>query len=140
MLRTMITDLLSGEQDIEIVTKSDPNEDCIGAARRNHAAIIIAQEPVGPSSTSLDLILADPPLGVLAVSADGHSAAGVNLIRRPVRIDSAGAPVLAAAIRHLAAEQDARPSTAATRPPPQPTNMDGALRTSAPAGNGGDSR
>jgi hypothetical protein len=51
----------------------------------------------------LDLILAEPPLGILALSTDGRSASRVSLARRPVTLDP-NPSVLAEAIRRVASD------------------------------------
>jgi chemotaxis response regulator CheB len=107
MLRTIISDLLSHEADIAIVGRSTARDECLRAARKERAAVIIVQNPEDEQSTCLDLVLAEPPLGVLAVSIDGQSAAGVSLVRRPINLDSGGPSMLADAIRRMAAELSA---------------------------------
>ena len=107
MLRTIISDLLSDEADIAIVGKSTAQDECLRAAREVRATIVIVQDTENEQSTCLDLVLAEPPLGVLAVSMDGQSAAGVNLVRRPITLDSGSPSILADAIRRIAAELSA---------------------------------
>jgi DNA-binding NarL/FixJ family response regulator len=107
MLRAIISDLLSCEADISIVGRSNAGDECLRAAREARAAVIIVQDPGDEQSTCLDLVLAEPPLGVLAVSIDGQSAAGVSLVRRPINLDSGGPSILADAIRRMAAELSA---------------------------------
>jgi DNA-binding NarL/FixJ family response regulator len=109
MLRSIISDLLSHEPDIAIVGHSSQQDECLNAARKEHAAIIVAQDAEDAGSTCLDLILAEAPLAVLALSADGHSAARVSLVRRPITLDSESPSVLANAIRRVAAELAAAP-------------------------------
>jgi DNA-binding NarL/FixJ family response regulator len=104
MLRSIIGDLLGREPDITIVGHSMQQDDCLRAARKEQAAIIVAQDAVKNGSSCLDLILAESPLAVLAVSTDGHRASGVSLVRRPINLDTESPSVLADAIRRVAAE------------------------------------
>ena len=116
MLRAIIGDLLGEEPDIVIVGNSSPgNDDCLRAAREQKAEIIIAQDALDGGTTCLDLILADPPLGVLAVAGDGRSAAGVSLARAPVSLEAGSSSGLADAIRRLVGQLGvpADPATAA---------------------------
>ncbi len=111
MLRTIIGDLLSREPDIVIAGTSAHHRDCLREARDGHAEIVVAQDVPNEGSTCLDLILAEPPLGVLAVSPNGHSAAGVSLARQPISFNKGTPSILADAIRRMAAELSA-PSVA----------------------------
>ena len=86
-----------------IVGKSASSGDCIREAREEQAHILVARDGLEEEGSCLDLLLARSPLGVLVVSPDGHSASGVSLARQPMALGS-GAPVLAGAIRKLAAE------------------------------------
>jgi DNA-binding NarL/FixJ family response regulator len=107
MLRAIIFDLLSSEADLTIVGNSAAPDECLRAAREERAAVIIVQDTANKRSTCLDLVLADPPVGVLAVSTDGQSAAEVSLVRRPITLDSGSPSILADAIRRMAAELSA---------------------------------
>ncbi len=110
MLRTIMSDLLSQEPDMVIAGESGRHEDSLPNAREQHADILVTQDNLRQSDTScLALVLADPPLGIFAVSADGHSAAGVTLVRRRISVESQGRSMLAAAIRRMAAELDTVP-------------------------------
>ena len=106
----MVTDILDPEPDIAIVGNSNQPGDCLRIARDEQAAIILAQDSASDRGTCLDLILSGPPLGVLAVSREGHSAAGVSLVRRPIRLDSASPSTLANAIRRLASDLNTQSS------------------------------
>jgi hypothetical protein len=108
LLRTIIGDLLVRETDIVITGKSVRHEDCLREARNEHAEIVITQDLQQGGSTCLDLILAEPPLGVLAVAPDGHSAAGVSFARESITLDRGSPAILADAIRRMAAELSAR--------------------------------
>ena len=104
MLRTIIGDLLGREADIVIAGNSTRSEHCLRAARRQNAVIIVAQDDPNAGSDCLDLILAEPPLGVLAVSADGQSAAGVSLARAPITLNTGSRSIFADTIRRMAAQ------------------------------------
>jgi hypothetical protein len=112
MLRTIIRDLLEGESDILIVGRSAQPDDCLREARAGHAAVIVAQESAHDGGNCLDLILADPPLGILEVSRDGRSAAGMSLVREPILLDAGKPSGLVGAIRRLAAQLGAGPAMA----------------------------
>jgi chemotaxis response regulator CheB len=136
LFRTILGDLLGGEPDIVVVGSSAPGGDCLRDARCTNADVILAQDSVRAGGSCLDLVLADQPLGVLAVSIDGHSASGVSLRRRPIVLDSDSPSILAGAIRRMARELDppsaaAGPSGLAEAAPANP------IRSSA--GNGGES-
>lgn len=103
MLQTIIGDLLGREPDIVIAGISTQGGDCLRAARGEQAEIIVAQDRFHDGSTCLDLVLAKQPLGVLAVSTDGQSAAGVSLARQPINLGTGNPSVLADAIRRMAA-------------------------------------
>ncbi len=143
MLRTIISDLLGPERDIEIVGNSSQHDDCLRAAREEKATIIIAQDSAHDGANCLNLILAEPPLGVLAVSRDGQSAAGVSLVRRPITLDSGTPSILANAIRRLAAElglvSPVEHVAEETQPRTQACSIAGRPSTRFPADNGGDS-
>lgn len=110
MLRTIMGDLLSQEPDMIIAGESGRHEDPLPNAREQRADVLITQDGARHGDGScLDLVLAEPPLGIFAVSADGHSAAGVTLVRRRIAVESAGRSTLAEAIRHMAAELGAAP-------------------------------
>lgn len=109
MLRAIIGDLLSIEPDIVIAGTSAHHRDCLKEARDGQAEILVAQDVPHDGSTCLDLILAGPPLGVLAVSPGGQSAAGVSLTRQPITLDKGSPSILADAIRRMAADLSAAP-------------------------------
>jgi hypothetical protein len=104
MLRTIIHDLLRQEPDIVIAGTSARPGECLRTARDERADIVVTQDATNNGSACLDLVLAKPPLGVLAVSTDGKSAAGVSLARHPINLESGSPSMLADAIRRMAAE------------------------------------
>lgn len=112
MLRTIIHDLLADESDILIVGRSAQPDDCLREARAGHAAVIVAQESAHDGRSCLDLILAEPPLGILEVSRDGRSAAGMSLVREPIQLDAGKPSGLVGSIRRLAAQLGAAPAMA----------------------------
>lgn len=138
----IVSDLLEREPDILIAGKSARDGDCLREARDERAEIVIAQDLQHGGSTCLDLILAEPPLGVLAVSPDGHSAAGVSLARQPITLETGSPSILADSIRHMAEKLKE-----ASRPRPAPTSARGAatpeqfpkrrFNQNAPRGGGG---
>lgn len=141
MLRAIVSDMLEPEPDIQVVGRSTDQEDCLGAARSERAAIIVTQDKEQRGSTCLDLILADPPLGVVAVSSDGHRAAGVSLVRRPIAFDSESPAVLADAIRRIAAELGAAANDRSPAPQrPEQIASGHASHVPGPSRKGGGSR
>jgi hypothetical protein len=56
MLRTIISDLLCNERDIEIVGNSYERDSCLKEVRRSNAAVIIAQDSEDEAVGCLDLI------------------------------------------------------------------------------------
>lgn len=104
MLRAITADLLGLEPDIVIAGTSTDREDCLRAARRDKAEIILAQDHDDHSGSCLDLMLAEPALGLLAVSVDGESATRVTLSRQSLALDPASRTNLTDAIRSLAGE------------------------------------
>ena len=104
MLRMIIGDLLSRETDIVIAGQSTRHADCLRDARGGRAEIVIAQDLRHDGANCLDLILAEPPLGILAVAIDGQSAAGVSLTRKAIALRTGSPSILAQAIRRMAAE------------------------------------
>jgi chemotaxis response regulator CheB len=113
MMRTIMSDLLRQEPDMVIAGESTQYEDPLPNAREQQADVLVTQDGAQQGDGScLDLVLAEPPLGIFAVSADGHSAAGVTLVRRPIPVESGGRSMLAEAIRRMAAELDAAPGEA----------------------------
>jgi DNA-binding NarL/FixJ family response regulator len=113
MLRMIIGDLLSRETDIVIAGQSTRHADCLREARGERADIVIAQDLRHDGANCLDLILGEPPLGILAVAADGQSAAGVSLTRKAIALRTGSPSILAEAIRRMAA--DLHPATIAKR-------------------------
>ena len=109
MLRSIVTDLLLTESDIEIVGQSD--DGALGAAREEGADVIITQEYAGDGSGCLQAILSPEPLAVVALSADGTNAAAVSLYRQSIPLDPSSGTALARAVRSLAGSlAGARPS------------------------------
>ena len=102
MLRRILGDLLENEEDMQIVGQSTQSEFCLSDARSCGAAIVLSRRPSRTEGDCLDLILADPPLGLLELSADGHSAESFALVREPVLFDTANPAGLPGAIRRLA--------------------------------------
>ncbi len=111
----IIGDLLIRETDIVIAGQSTRHSDCLHDARREQAEIVIAQDLKHDGTNCLDLILADPPLGILAVATDGQSAAGVSLTREPVALRTGSPSILADAIRRMAAELHRAPIAGSAR-------------------------
>jgi DNA-binding NarL/FixJ family response regulator len=110
MLRTIMSDLLSQEPDMVIAGGSGRPEDSLPNAREQHADVLVTQDGAQDGDGGcLGLVLAGPPLGIFAVSADGHSAAGVTLVRHRIPVESQGRSMLAAAIRRMAAELGTAP-------------------------------
>jgi hypothetical protein len=142
MLRMIVGDLLGREPDIVIAGSSARDGDCLREARDEQAEIVIAQDVQHGGSTCLDLILAEPPLGVLAVAPDGHSAAGVTLARQPITLETGSPSILADAIRTMAAELGLR---SAQRPGlgssatgcESPATPEARFNQKAPRGGGG---
>lgn len=107
MLCTIVSDLLGREPDMVVVGQTNRDDDALAAAAEQQADILITQDPAGGPNTSLEPILRGPLLGVVALSADGHNADAVNLVRRPVSLGDGLNRGLAAAIRNLASELSA---------------------------------
>jgi len=112
MLGNILSDLLGSEPDIMIVGRSTNRNDCLADARAAAASVIVTREAVGDGSDCLGLILAEPPLGLLEVSHDGQSAAGMSLVREPVQLNDGGPSGLSEAIRRIAAQLAIRPCAA----------------------------
>jgi len=104
MLRTIMSDLLSQEPDIVIAGESARHEESLPKAREEGADVLITQDRAQTDGSCLDLILAEPPIGIFAVSADGRSATGVTLLRRGISVESEGRSTIADAIRRMAAD------------------------------------
>jgi len=104
MLRTIMADLLSQSPDIVIAGESTRADESLMQARGECADVLVTQDPIQMGAGCLDLVLADPPMGIFAVSADGRSASGVTLRRRRIQVESQGRSTLAEAIRQMALE------------------------------------
>lgn len=110
MLRTILSDLLSQSSDIVIVGESVRHEDSLPKAREEHADVLLTQDRTPAGDNCLDLILAEPPLGIFAVAGDGRSAAGITLLRRRISVESNGRSTIVEAIRQMAEELDSAPT------------------------------
>jgi hypothetical protein len=106
MLRSIVTDLLGAESDMLIVGRSEAGQGALHDARRGFANVLITQDGEEGDSGCLEAVLSPGPLAVLAVSADGHHAAAVNLVRRSIPLDCESGPALAAAVRSLTHEEE----------------------------------
>ena len=102
MLRTIVADLLSQEPDIEVVSRSTDGIDAVQRARDARADVLITQDRANGGTTCLDAILWHEPLGIVALSADGQSAAAVSLARQPISLNGGDRSALAAEIRIMA--------------------------------------
>jgi hypothetical protein len=116
MLRTIMSDLLEQEEDMVIAGDSPGREESLPNARQQHADVLVTQDSANQAVGScLDLVLAAPPLGIFAVSEDGHSASGVTLVRRPIPLESDGRSTFAEAIRRMAVEMNDLPNESKTK-------------------------
>jgi len=106
MLRTIMGDLLSQAPDIVVAGESARSEDSLCQAREERADVVVTQDPTQAGASCLDLVLADSPMGIFAVSADGRNASGVTLRRRRISVESGGHSILVEAIRQMGAELD----------------------------------
>jgi hypothetical protein len=102
MLRTIVEDLLSLEQDIVVVGRSEHQSDVLRDARDEGADMLITQSGQGARDTSIDAILSAAPLEIFAIGADGTQAAVINLTRRAIALDGDKQAVLSEAIRQAA--------------------------------------
>ena len=102
MLQTIIADLLSQESDIVVVSRSDDGNDALQHARDARADVLITQDRANGVTSCLDAILWHEPLGIVALSADGQSAAAVSLVRQPISLNGGERSALAAEIRTMA--------------------------------------
>ena len=102
MLRTIVADLLSQEPDIVVVSRSSDGKEAVQRARDDRADVLITQDCANGATTCLDAILWHEPLGIVALSADGQSAAGVSLVRQPISLNGGERSALAAEIRTMA--------------------------------------
>ena len=102
MLRTIVADLLSQEPDIVVVSRSNDGKDAIQCARDARADVLITQDRANGVTTCLDAILWHEPLGIVALSTDGQSAAAVSLVRQPISLNGGERSALAAEIRMMA--------------------------------------
>jgi chemotaxis response regulator CheB len=104
MLRTIMSDLISEAPDIVIVGQSSRHEEALPEARGDGSQVLIVAESGTPAGSCLELVLAESPIGIFALSADGRSAAGVTLRRRHVQVELDGRSTIVDAIRQMAAD------------------------------------
>jgi len=109
MLRTIVTDLLRGEDDMTIVGSSNDGAGALFDARNAGADVFITEQSAGEGHGCLQAILAPRPLAIFALSSDGTTAAAVSLVAQstPLGLDSGQA--LATAVRDLARRLSASP-------------------------------
>jgi DNA-binding NarL/FixJ family response regulator len=103
MLRRIVSDLLSAEPDFIVVGSSRPDEDPLVRARQELADMVITEDRSGSGPSTLDLIISGPPISIFAIASHGQTAAAVDLVRRPINLDTGRKAALADAIRSVAA-------------------------------------
>ena len=102
MLRTIVEDLLSLEEDIVVVGCSEHRGGVLQEARAEGADMLITQSGQESKDASLDAILSAAPVKIFAIGADGREAAVVDLTRCAVTIEGDGHTLLGQAIRETA--------------------------------------
>lgn len=102
MLRTIIGDLLGGEDDLLVVGRSNEGDDTLAMAKQNEADVLITNDRANQGSLGLDRILAAAPLSILAISDDGRSADAVGLLRTSIALNDDKSSGLTEAVRELA--------------------------------------
>lgn len=99
LLRRMITDLLASEGDIEIVGHANDAEDSLVAARAEGANMIIMQDNVPVQEPSLNAILDELPLTILAIARGGSTSTSINFSRRTLQLHGENGSTLAHVVR-----------------------------------------
>ncbi len=130
MLRTILRDLLRVEPDIEIVGTTVDRGECLVAARKAKADVLVVQDEVHEGASCLDVILGRQNFGLFGVAIDGRSATSISFARQTVHLDAGRPSILADAIRTVACNLRAPPSDSdpqdarltAIHPQAQPTN------------------
>lgn len=105
MLRTIIGDLLGHERDLLVVGSSVTGQDVLRRAQDDRADVLITHDRDGDEGRCLERILSSSSLSILAISADGHRADAVDLVRRPVDLDGDRRSRLAEAVREITAHR-----------------------------------
>jgi hypothetical protein len=105
MLRTMISDLLQAEPDMAIVGNSAADDNSLLDASSGKADMLILQEQTSLGDTCLSAIVTDNPAAILAISCSGDSGTSVNLVRRPISLDTAGGSALPDTVREILGRQ-----------------------------------
>jgi|KBSSwiStaDraftv2_1062776.scaffolds.fasta_scaffold156577_3 chemotaxis response regulator CheB len=105
MLRTMINDLLEAEPDMAVVGNSYAGDDALLAASTAKADMLISQEQTSLGDNCLSAIITENPAAILAISSSGEGGTSVNLIRRPISLDTGGGSGLADTVRDILGHQ-----------------------------------
>lgn len=103
MLRTIVDDLLSAHPEFLVVGYTGPGEDPLVLARRERADVLITEDRSRNGTAAIDAIISGPPLCIFAIAQDGRNAAAVDLVRRPVNLETGRKAAFADAIRSAAA-------------------------------------
>jgi hypothetical protein len=101
LLASIIDDLLSPEDDLDVVGRSAGDPDALAAARACSADILVMADaaPADPRH-AIEQIFGGPPLNILAIGGDGRSGHIYRVAREPVALEEAGG--LVEAIRRAA--------------------------------------
>lgn len=99
MLRSIITDLLSTEQEVEIVGMGDEEGPSLAAARAEGADVLLVSQSSRAADPSLAALLEGRPRTVLMLKPDHQTCVAVTLTRREYPVDGEDLSDLAAVIR-----------------------------------------
>jgi DNA-binding NarL/FixJ family response regulator len=99
MLRSIITDLLAAERDVEIVGTGHRESLSVAAVRTEGANILITTESSKGTDPSLAAIIDAQPLTVLVLRPERESCVAVTLTRRELPLDGKNMTDLAEALR-----------------------------------------
>lgn len=102
LLRAIINDLISKEPDLIVVGSSGLGDDPLRRAAEQQADMVITKQGIDSGSACLDVIVAQSPLSIFAISADGTDATAITMVRSSIALDTVERGNLADAIRRVA--------------------------------------
>ena len=102
MLRTMIRDLLSCEEDMLVVGESNDPSAALASAVDARADMLIAQSVEDPKDHLFHALMTASPFCIFAIATSGTDATAVQLVRGPISFDASSKAALASAVRKSA--------------------------------------